>query len=44
MRRFVILMLACAMLAGTLAACGRKGEPEQPPGDGPGYPRHYPSR
>lgn len=42
MMRFMTLLLALVMMAGVLSACGRKGDPEEPPGTT--YPRQYPSQ
>ena len=39
--RKLVLMLA---VAAALAACGKKGDPEQPPGAKPTYPKTYPSK
>ena len=45
MGRLLAGFLAVALLAGTLAACGKKGPPEPPgPPDKITYPRMYPSR
>jgi len=41
MTRFLTIFVALLMIAGTLSACGRKGNPEAPPGST--YPREYPS-
>ena len=41
MRRLALLLLA-ASLALPAAGCGRKGQPEPPPGAD--YPRTYPAR
>jgi predicted small lipoprotein YifL len=41
MRTLVVLILLAA-LASPLAACGRKGQPEPPPGAD--FPRTYPGR
>lgn len=34
------IAVVLVMIAGTLTACGRKGNPEEPPGST--YPREYP--
>ena len=39
--RFMFLMLICA-LAAPLAACGKKGPNEPPPGKESTYPKQYP--
>jgi len=41
MSRFLMLALAMLMIVGSLSACGRKGDPEAPPGST--YPRTYPN-
>ena len=41
--RKIILMAFVLALAAPLAACGRKGPPEPPPGADEKYPRGYPS-
>ena len=41
MKKFLVVVLALA-LAGPLAACGRKGNPEAPENADPRYPRAYP--
>ncbi len=38
--RFCTIAVTLVMIAGTLTACGRKGDPEAPPGST--YPREYP--
>ena len=40
--RFLTIAVAVLMMAATLTACGRKGDPEAPPGST--YPRDYPSQ
>lgn len=40
--RRLALLLLCAALALPVAACGRKGQPEPPPGSD--FPRTYPAR
>ncbi len=40
-RRLAVLLL-CAAVVLPAAACGRKGQPEPPPGSD--YPRTYPAR
>ena len=42
MSRFLMIAMAMLMVAGTLSACGRKGDPEAPPGST--YPRTYPNQ
>lgn len=42
MTRALLALLLIGALAGGLAACGRKGKPEHPPGSD--YPRSYPAR
>lgn len=42
MRKFILLAVVAA-LAAPLAACGRKGPPEPPPGADDKYPRTYPN-
>ncbi len=37
--RFVVVLVAALLLAG----CGKKGEPQPPPGEPSTYPRVYPS-
>lgn len=45
MRRLVLTLLALAMAAPILAACGRSGPPRPPgPPDQITYPRIYPAR
>jgi predicted small lipoprotein YifL len=41
MIRLLILLLVCA-LAAPLAACGKKGKLEPPPGEESQFPRQYP--
>ena len=41
--RKIILLAFVLALAAPLAACGRKGPPEPPPGADEKYPRAYPS-
>ncbi|MBI3506343.1 MAG: hypothetical protein HY059_16015 [Proteobacteria bacterium] len=41
--RKLILLAFVLALAAPLAACGRKGPPEAPPGADEKYPRSYPS-
>lgn len=41
-RRLISLLLVLA-LAASIAACGRKGPPESPPGKEDEFPRMYPS-
>lgn len=43
-RRRLALTLLALTLAGTLAACGKKGAPEPPDDADPRYPRSYPTR
>lgn len=40
-RRALILRIAATALAG-LGGCGRKGDPEPPPGETVRFPRRYP--
>jgi len=42
-RRLLALMLAAALLALPLAACGKKSEPVAPKDQPQTYPGHYPS-
>lgn len=42
-RRRALLMLAAALTAGLIAACGRKGDPELPEKQEDSHPRKYPS-
>lgn len=42
-KRLLGLLLLGAILAGPLAACGKVGAPEPPPGTKNTYPRTYPS-
>jgi len=41
--RNIILLAFVLALAAPLAACGRKGPPEAPPGADEKYPRSYPA-
>jgi hypothetical protein len=41
-KRFCLLILFCALIAGGLAACGKRGKIVPPPGTPPTYPRQYP--
>jgi predicted small lipoprotein YifL len=41
-RRLIALLLALAV-ATSVAACGRKGPPDAPPGKEDEFPRRYPS-
>jgi hypothetical protein len=41
-RRRLALVLLGMTVAGTLAACGKKGAPEPPEDADPRYPRPYP--
>jgi len=41
--RKIILLAFVLALAAPLAACGRKGPPEAPPGADEKYPRSYPA-
>ncbi|MBI3453314.1 MAG: lipoprotein [Rhodospirillales bacterium] len=43
-RRRAFAALLALGLAATLAACGRKGDPEPPPDADPRVPRTYPTR
>ena len=43
MRHLMILLMALA-IALPIAACGKKGDPEPPPGTEGEFPRKYPSR
>lgn len=40
----VLSMVVMLALASALAACGKKGPPEPPPGEESTYPRTYPIR
>jgi predicted small lipoprotein YifL len=42
--RAALAAALAAVLAPALAACGRKGDPEPPPGSDPLYPRRYPTQ
>ena len=42
LRKLILFALVAALVA-PLAACGRKGPPEPPPGADEKYPRGYPS-
>ena len=42
-RRGALRLLAAALAAGLVAACGRKGDPEPIDGRKDSYPRKYPS-
>jgi len=42
MSRFLIVAVALLLVAGSLSACGRKGDPEAPPGST--YPQAYPKQ
>jgi predicted small lipoprotein YifL len=42
MRRLAPAVLAVAFVL-LIAACGKKGEPQPPPGEPVTYPRNYPS-
>jgi len=42
MSRFLIVAVALLMVAGSISACGRKGDPEAPPGST--YPQTYPNQ
>lgn len=42
MSRFLIVAMAMLMIAASLSACGRKGDPEAPPGST--YPQAYPNQ
>ena len=42
MSRFLIVAMTMLMVAGSMSACGRKGDPEAPPGST--YPHTYPSQ
>jgi len=42
MSRFLIVAVALLLVAGSLSACGRKGDPDAPPGST--YPRSYPNQ
>ncbi|MCW8914406.1 MAG: lipoprotein [Magnetovibrio sp.] len=42
MTRFLIVAVALLVIAGSMTACGRKGDPEFP--EGSSYPRDYPSK
>jgi predicted small lipoprotein YifL len=42
--RLVLALLAMLALAAPLAACGKKGDLEPPPGKKTDYPRDYPAR
>ena len=40
--RFLTIAVAVVMMASMLTACGRKGDPDAPPGST--YPRTYPGQ
>jgi len=40
--RIAITLLLAAAIAAPLAACGKRGNLEPPPGEPSDYPRHYP--
>jgi hypothetical protein len=42
-RRLVALLLTVGLLALPLAACGKRSQPQPPPGQPQTYPGHYPS-
>ncbi len=42
MTRIILALLIAAFLAGPLAGCGRRGDPEIPAGDTNTLIRHYP--
>ncbi|HEY9080242.1 LPS translocon maturation chaperone LptM [Magnetovibrio sp.] len=42
MTRFLTIAVAMLLIAGALSACGRKGDPDAPPGST--YPRTYPNQ
>jgi predicted small lipoprotein YifL len=42
--RYLMLLVMVIAVSLPLAACGKKGEPEPPPGTKGEYPRKYPSR
>jgi predicted small lipoprotein YifL len=41
--RRLLTLLVLALVAGPLAACGKKGTPTPPPGGDTHYPRSYPA-
>jgi predicted small lipoprotein YifL len=43
MIRVALALIVAMALAGSLAACGKKGSPEPPPGKESTYPKPYPS-
>ncbi|MHA1536162.1 MAG: hypothetical protein ACTSUD_01285 [Alphaproteobacteria bacterium] len=43
MIRIVLALLVAFALAGPIAACGKKGEPQLPKGQSDQFPRKYPS-
>ena len=43
MKRLMLALCLFAALGASLAACGRKGPPEPPPGTEDQYPRKYPA-
>ncbi len=43
MSRVLLALLLASLLAGPLAACGRKGDPEIPPGQTDTLTRKYPN-
>ena len=44
MTRFILLVILCAGLAFTQAACGKKGNLKPPSGKPSDFPRTYPTR
>jgi len=42
MTRAILLVLALALAAGSLAACGKKARLDPPPGEKSTYPKVYP--
>jgi len=40
--RLLLALLVAAILAGPLTGCGRRGDPEVPPGDTNTLNQHYP--
>ncbi len=40
-RRIILIMLTLALAAG-ISACGKKSDPEPPPGEKSEFPRTYP--
>jgi len=44
MKRLLAVLFLAMLVAPSLAACGKKGSPIPPAGEGASYPRQYPSK